>query len=412
MFLFNGKTLLECNEDDIKSLLDDPEFRESEYIDYKENFAFLEIEDKTAKNTKKVEFRNDVCSFANAEGGYLVYGIKEEQGIVSEIIGITIPQNDTDKFELDRRNDLQPIFPRVPNIKFSFIPLQSGKYVVIMYIKHDSFAPYTQIENKVNYKFFKRAGNGKVTMTYAEIRNMFNQSLSLDKEILSFRKERINYYSSLQGRIEEMHSQFLLFHIIPDTFLDREYDQDMFVLHKTKYPDLSSIFSGFECDGTSVPCVNGVRFIPYYKHTDKVECYLYNNGIVECFLSLENAITNKANYPNGYIQKDNIWDMIQKTLENYTSLKELIQRYDRVFLCLDIVGCKGVVSQTPSEFGERHYSGTIDRNTLICDPVVITDMKDEAILDNMIKKLHLNFLLSIGVKKGKKIDKLIKELYP
>lgn len=143
VFQINGKTLLECNEDDIQLLIDDPAFRESEHIDYKENFSFLEIEDKKVKNTKKVEFRNDVCSFANAEGGYLIYGVKEEQGIVSEIIGITIPKNDTDKFELDRRNDLQPIFPRVPNIKFSFIPLQSGKYVVVMYIKHDSFAPYT-----------------------------------------------------------------------------------------------------------------------------------------------------------------------------------------------------------------------------------------------------------------------------
>ena len=320
VFQINGKTLLECNEDDIKLLIDDPAFRESEYIDYKENFSFLEIEDKKVKNIKKVEFRNDVCSFANAEGGYLVFGVKEEQGTVSGIIGITILKNDTDKFELERRNDLQPIFPRVPNIKFSFIPLQSGKYVVVMYIKHDSFAPYTQIENQVNYKFFKRAGNEKVTMTYAEIRNMFNQSLSLDKEILSFRKERINYYSSLQGRTKD--------------------------------------------------------------------------------------------YPNGYIPRDYIWDMIQGTCDGYYKHKEILCNSERLFLCLDIIGCKGVVSQTPSEDGFIYYTGTIDRNTLTCDPVVITDTSDETMFIDMIKKLHLNFMLSIGVKFGKDLDSLIKELYP
>lgn len=230
VFQINGKTLLECNEDDIQLLIDDPTYRENEYIDYKENFAFLEIDDKKVKDTKKVEFRNDVCSFANAEGGYLIYGVREEQGSVSEIIGMTIPQSDTDKFELDRRNDLQPIFPRVPNIKFSFISLQTGKYVVVMYIKHDSFAPYTQIENQVNYKFFKRAGNQKAPMTYTEIRNMFNQSLSLEKEILSFRKERIRHYTGQSERIEDINDKFLLFHIIPATFLDHDYDQDMFVL--------------------------------------------------------------------------------------------------------------------------------------------------------------------------------------
>lgn len=76
VFQINGKTLLECNEDDIQLLIDDPAFRESEYIDYKENFSFLEIKENKEKNAKKIEFRNDVCSFANAEGGYLIYGIK------------------------------------------------------------------------------------------------------------------------------------------------------------------------------------------------------------------------------------------------------------------------------------------------------------------------------------------------
>lgn len=413
VFQINGKILLECNEDDIQLLIDDPAFRESEYIDYKENFSFLEIEDKRIKNTKKVEFRNDVCSFANAEGGYLIYGVKEEQGIVSEIIGITIPKNDTDKFELDRRNDLQPIFPRVPNIKFGFIPLKSGNYVVVMYIKHDSFAPYTQIENQVNYKFFKREGNEKVTMTYAEIRNMFNQSLSLEKELLSFRKERINHYNGQSERVEDINYKFLLFHIIPDTFLDRDYDQDMFVLQRTKHTNFSSMFSGFYCSETFIPCANGIRFIPHYNNSDKAECYLFNNGIVECFISLENIVTeHPKDYPDGYIPRDYIWDMIQRTCYGYYKQKEILCNSERLFLCLDIIGCKGVVSQTPSEDGFIHYTGTIDRNTLNCDPVVITDTSDETMFIDMVKKLHLNFMLSIGVKFGKDFDNLIKELYP
>lgn len=413
VFQINGKTLLECNEDDIQLLIDDSAFRESEYIDYKENFSFMEIKENKEKNAKKIEFRNDVCSFANAEGGYLIYGIKEEQGLASKIIGIAIPQNDIDKFELQRRTDLQSIFPRVPNIKFSFIHLHTGKYVVVMYIKHDGFAPYTQIENEINYKFFKRAGNKKATMTYAEIRNMFNQSLSLDKEILSFRKERINYYSSLQGRIEETYSQFLLFHIISDNYLDHDYNQDMFVLQRAKHINFSSMFSSFHCSETYIPCANGIRYIPHHSNIDKAECYLFNNGIVECFISLENIVTeHPKDYPNGYIPRDYIWDMIQGTCDGYYKHKDILCNSERLFLCLDIIGCKGVVSQTPAEDGFIYYTGTIDRNTLTCDPVVITDTSNETMFVDMIKKLHLNFMLSIGVKFGKDIDSLIKELYP
>ena len=213
-FQINGKSLLEINEDDIQLIIDNSDFRESEFIDYKENFAFLEIDDKSNKDKKRVEFRNDVCSFANAEGGYLIYGIKENQGLASAIIGITIHDNNTDKFELDRRNDLQHIFPRVPNIKFCFVPLQNGKFVVIIYIKNDSFAPYTQIENQINYKFFKRAGNEKVTMTYTELRNMFNQSISLDKEIDNYRKNRVTYYKEQSEEKNDIYSKFLITIII------------------------------------------------------------------------------------------------------------------------------------------------------------------------------------------------------
>lgn len=249
-------------------------------------------------------------------------------------------------------------------------------------------------------------------MTYMEIRNIFDQSLSLGKEILSFREERIDHYTGQSERIEDIIDKFLLFHIIPETFLDHDYDQDMFVLQRTKHIFFSSIFSGFYCSETSIPCVNGIRFISHLNN-DKAECYLYNNGILECFLSLEKIVNKRSNsYPTGYMPRDHIWDMIKETCDGYYKHKEILCNSDRIFLCVDIIGCKGVVSQTPSDDGSVYYTGTIDRNTLICDPVVITDTSDEAMFANMVKKLKLNFMLSIGVKYGKDMDGLIRELYP
>ena len=98
----NGRSFLDCNEDDLMILIDDPDFRENEYIDYKVNFSFLEVSDKQEKNKKQLVFKIDICSFANAEGGYLIYGIRDEAGCAAEIVGIDIPNDDTDKFELER----------------------------------------------------------------------------------------------------------------------------------------------------------------------------------------------------------------------------------------------------------------------------------------------------------------------
>ena len=42
--LINGKSFLSCVESDLLVLLDNEDYRENEYIDYKLSFAFLEIE--------------------------------------------------------------------------------------------------------------------------------------------------------------------------------------------------------------------------------------------------------------------------------------------------------------------------------------------------------------------------------
>ena len=86
----NGKSFLECTEDDLKNLLDNPDFRENEYIDYKQNFAFLELPKGKERNEKIAEFKSDVCSFANANGGFLIFGISDVEGCASELIGIEI----------------------------------------------------------------------------------------------------------------------------------------------------------------------------------------------------------------------------------------------------------------------------------------------------------------------------------
>lgn len=130
--LINGKSFLSCSEADLQVLLDNSDFREDEYLDYKATFSFLEMPKGKERDAKKTEFKSDVCSFANADGGYLIFGISDKNGCASAIEGIDVPNYDTDRFELDRRNDLNGIQPKVPPLQFSFIQLESGKYIVVI----------------------------------------------------------------------------------------------------------------------------------------------------------------------------------------------------------------------------------------------------------------------------------------
>ena len=65
----NNKEFGEWTADDLQVLLSNDAYRENNFIDYKVNFAPLL--DKNNKKEKQAEFRNDVCSFANADGGYI-----------------------------------------------------------------------------------------------------------------------------------------------------------------------------------------------------------------------------------------------------------------------------------------------------------------------------------------------------
>lgn len=57
------------------------------------------------------------------------------------------------------------------------------------------------------------------------------------------------------------------------------------------------------------------------------------------------------------------------------------------------------------------YVGIIDRNIVLCDPIVIENIGDEKEAELMMKKLQISYLLSIGVKYDDKLKKLVDEVY-
>ena len=89
----NGKPLHECGLADIQLMLNNPDYRENAYLDFKINFAFLEVGkgDKKNRDAKVAEFRSDVCSFANSDGGYLVYGIPRTRGFLKKLWELRFP---------------------------------------------------------------------------------------------------------------------------------------------------------------------------------------------------------------------------------------------------------------------------------------------------------------------------------
>ena len=400
----NGKSFLDCNEDDLQALIDNPDYRENEYIDYKRTFSFLEMDKNNPKRISHIaEFRSDVCAFANADGGYLLFGISDKNGMAKELVGVDIDANNTDKFELDRKNNLSPILPKIPSVQFKFISLNNGKYVVVLFVHRDAYAPYVHIENERDYKVYKRIGNGKSTMSYMELKIMFNQSLSLDAEVLKYRQQRIDYYRSQEDTPEHRYSQFLLFHIIPDTFVDSSYNKNLYMLSKQK-PTLkfSSVFYNMRCSYMASPNVDGLRYAGDGRENDGL---LNNNGIAECFFPAHM-------YFNDYIEDSPFmykyaWDDISPMAKQYIRVMQDVIETKRIFLCISILGCKNTITN----YGEfREVIGRIDRDSILCNPVVIEDLENEDSVDIAIKRLQIEFYLALGIRRSEELDKLIAEV--
>ena len=387
----NNKSLLDCTEEDFTEILNNPDYRENRYLDYKRTFSFLEV-DKSKAPEKISEFRNDVCAFANAEGGYLIYGITDKDGMASSIIGVDI--DNPDKFENDLRNKLTPIMPKVPPVQFHFVRLASGKYLVVMFIDHDYYAPYLHLEDQKNYKIYKRDGNGKVTMGYMELKNMFVQSRVLESEILEFRKRRIEYYMD-QG-IE----QFLLYHIIPESFLDVR--KKLFLIEKQKNISFAAVFSEAGIDTRSIPCVDGLRYANTYGDAKAI---LYNTGVVEFLLPLKLYIAPVRE--RIFLYSGNVWKYIDNVSQGYQAMMPEFFGNQRYFGCVSIIGCNDVTSEGSDL---PRFETVIDRNQIVCEPIVFTKIEDKPVFYTDLKRLHLEYLLALGIKRSSLVNDLINEI--
>ena len=381
----NGKELFDCTEDDFCEIIDNLDYRENEYLDYKKTLDILSIpKDRINESSNaKAEFRSDVCSFANANGGYILFGIEEDSKSVPKAIkGIAIKNDDTDHFELDIKNWLQTIRPRIPNYKISFLKLKNGNYIVVLYIYHDFLAPYIHLEDNKNYRIYKRVGNSKVIVGYSELKNMFTTSLSLEKEVERFRRERIDNYIAQEDNDNQQYSQFLMLHIIPDTFLDSNYNNPLYVLYRSGKLG-SELFSEFGCNDQVFPTIEGIRFTSYNRNDVSL---LYNNGIAECFYSISEDLYPTQNYPKGFFRKDEYWERIENTILKYCKSLNTVLFAQRLFICISIIGGRDIVTEDEAAFSMK---SVIDRNYLTCTPNVITDFHSAESLKDDLKTAKL-----------------------
>lgn len=378
----NNKLLKDWTEEELLTLIQNESFRENQYLDYKQAFEFIENTDKHQKIRGKNEFRNDVCAFANADGGDLIFGIAETKGLASKIMPIAI--KNIDKFELDLRNTLMSIQPSMPNVEFKFISVDKG-YVVVVHIDKGIFKPYMTVEDQSVFRFFVRHGNRKDAMSYSEMRNNFLNAASLDAEIKKFRIER------LSELLEDNTKMFGVIHIIPATFANTAEFIPMCDLGKAGKLPLPNPWLSY-IKGRMIPNVDGVWFPSEDGRDDFQLLRLFNHGTVELKYNLYTVQNRGEEFLQSLDFINAIGEIVDGTVEIYKSF----ERHATMYVCISIIGCKGY--RNYSGYASMHSEPRIDRDRILCAPIEIGDILKAENVKDMVEECKKMTRYALGSK--------------
>lgn len=162
--LFGGKRVADITADDIRGLVG--AVAEGTPIDYKREIG--------ANNQAKHEFAADVTSFANTEGGYILVGLTEVQGVASAIAGVQVADVDA---EIQRLENLARdiVAPRLPSFEVGPVDVDGSRVLVIRIARSWSGPHMVTFQGRSN--FYKRNSAGKYPLDVEEIRREFARSI-------------------------------------------------------------------------------------------------------------------------------------------------------------------------------------------------------------------------------------------
>jgi predicted HTH transcriptional regulator len=173
---------LEAIEESQLQALVDNQVREDKHIEYKE------IIDPSDDGKRK--FLRVVSSFANASGGDLLVGVREDPpGIPVELAGIAPGDVDSEiqRFEALLRDGIEP---RIPSVTMRPIPLSSGRSVILVRVPRSLALPHMTSFKNLS-RFFSRNSSGVYQLDVGELRSAFGTGVAFRERVRQFRAERL-----------------------------------------------------------------------------------------------------------------------------------------------------------------------------------------------------------------------------
>lgn len=363
--LYN-KPLNDLTEDDIQHLITE-EVREGKQLEYKEALP-------GDKDDDKKEFLADVSAMANASGGDIIFGVKEQRdengkstGILTDpLIGL---QDINPDFEIRRLENLlrDSVKPRILGVSFKAIPLSNGNIVLVLRVPR-SWTPYHVVDFKKTWRFYSRNEAGKYPMDVMEVRNAMIMADTLTQRLQQFRLERLAKIAADETPISMAVGAKIVLHIMPLSMVDPTRQID---IAKLKPED--SRMRLLCCYGrdTRLNVDGRLVFDKWENATDYTQ--FFRSGAIEAVnTTLLSTKNERRSIPSVALEQKMV-----NAVENYLELLRDLGVGTPIVLGVSFLGVKGYMLAVNERFS-FHDVFPIDRDNLVLPETVVEDLSTPA----------------------------------
>lgn len=279
----------------------------------------------------KKEFLSDVSSFANTNGGDLIYGIREENHYPKELVGVIVTDVDQEIRRLDGiiRDGVRP---RIPNISIQPIRISDYRFVFVVRIPKSWLNPHmVTIGN--SSKFFARASNGKYQLDVDQIRSAFSISDSKITRIKEFVQTRVSEILSNNYPLPMNDYPKICMHIVPLSSIELQMPDNFEVISTIPIFPL--------CSSGANPAFTADGFLSYSGGQDSSSSrgyvLVFRSGAIEAASSFLSEYDKDPVLPVTYLE-----NQIMGGIKNYTKILKYLKIEPPAYIFIHLFGVKGL----------------------------------------------------------------------
>ncbi|MYM82640.1 hypothetical protein GTP44_11815 [Duganella sp. FT50W] len=345
-------------------------YSESSTLDFKRQLPSKLEQDK-------IEIAKDVCAMANADGGYIIYGIDEVDGQATQIIPISESRDPAHRRIIQILDS--GIEPRVPGVRIRTIDVTGG-YVMAVCVESSYDGPHC-VRNNSNRRFVMRNGTTTTEMTFDQIRVGFTRSEILTQHARQFSRERYGKIGSFDSPIKMQTGAYMVLHFMPLVALAGRARIDIHSLYKGGYeqfrlPRDANLTRKINFDGLAI--YDGVAESYGYK-------FIYRRGLIEA-VSLAGQVRQISPSRSSGVAilfSKEITQNLRAQVEQFINVAGILEMPGAAVLHCALLNARGYHLQLGNDTNIHNLSEPSGRSEYVLDPVWIESV-EQANVDRIV----------------------------